>query len=84
MSSNDSHSMHWLQYIFYIKHLQILECLVSTVQIVVAELTIFLVSIYFDLVAITLIFKLSWICLSVRESNNRGPLHVFNRKLFNF
>jgi len=47
---------------FLIRHLQLLECLVSAVQIVATETTIIPVASCFDLATISLICKLSWVC----------------------
>jgi hypothetical protein len=52
---------------FFIGYLQILEYLVSAVQIVTGKETIIFFSIFLDLVAIILIYKLSWVSVSIEE-----------------
>ena len=47
-----------LQCIFFIEYLQILEYIVSVIQIVIAKTTTILICVFFDLVAIILTYNL--------------------------
>ena len=50
-----------LQCIFLIEYLQILEYIVSVVQIVIAKTTTILICLFFDLVAIILTYNLQYV-----------------------